>query len=106
MIRKQVLTNFSKFDSVKVGTVEEFQGQERKIILVSLVRTNPKMYTYDEKNNIGFMTNEKRLNVAITRAKSLLVIFGKEQAIQNHEKWNLIADYAKKNGTFFRSAND
>lgn len=101
LIRRDTLANMRGFETVKVGTVEEFQGQERKIILVSLVRTDPKQYEKDDEDkNLGFMNCDKRLNVSISRAKSLLIIFGKASALANHEKWKSVVDHAKANSTF------
>ncbi|CAN1285360.1 Probable RNA helicase SDE3 [Linum perenne] len=77
--RQQVLkikTVLEKWDmmNVKVGSVEQFQGQEREVIIVSTVRSNT---TY----SLGFLSNPRRLNVAVTRARSLLIIIGNPHII-------------------------
>lgn len=101
LIRRELLSKLRGFETVKVGTVEEFQGQERKIILVSLVRTDPKQYEKDDEDkNLGFMNCDKRMNVSISRAKSLLIVIGKASALANHEKWKSVVDHAKKNSTY------
>lgn len=56
-------------ETPKIGTVEEFQGQERKIILVSTVRSNVEATQNDQTYNLGFVQNARRLNVAISRAR-------------------------------------
>lgn len=53
----------------KVGSVEEFQGLERKIILVSTVRTNCKLAELDLKRGMGIIKCPKRLNVVLSRAR-------------------------------------
>jgi hypothetical protein len=55
-------------DGVQVGSVEEFQGQEKKVIIVSTVRSNDQFVQFDCEHNLGFVKNPKRFNVAITRA--------------------------------------
>ena len=61
---------------IKVGSVETFQGQERRCIIVSTVRADVEHVASDLKYNLGFVANEKRFNVTITRAKALLIVVG------------------------------
>ncbi|UYV64033.1 MOV10L1, partial [Cordylochernes scorpioides] len=77
--RKQVekLRRFFTMMSIppcKVGSVEEFQGQERIAIIVSTVRTQSSNLTFEQ--NIGFLSQPKRFNVTVTRAKHALIVVG------------------------------
>ncbi|MCJ8288747.1 MAG: AAA family ATPase [Crocinitomicaceae bacterium] len=60
--------------TLKVSTVDSFQGQEMKIIIVSLVRSNA-------DGNIGFLKDYRRMNVALTRAKEQLIVIGDSSTI-------------------------
>ena len=54
---------------VKVDTVDSFQGSEKVVILLSTVRAN-------EQQQIGFASDPNRMNVAVTRARKALIVFG------------------------------
>jgi helicase MOV-10 len=77
---KRALETFEMPD-LRVGSVEQFQGQEREIIIISTVRSTVKHNENDKIFNLGFLTNYRRFNVAITRAKSLLIIVGNPHII-------------------------
>lgn len=70
-----------EMEYVKVGSVEQFQGQEREIIIISTVRSTVKHNEFDRVHQLGFLSNHRRFNVAITRARSLLVIVGNPHVI-------------------------
>ncbi|KAI9575534.1 hypothetical protein GQX74_014231, partial [Glossina fuscipes] len=61
----------------KIGSVEEFQGQERNIILISTVRSSKEHIPSDVRHALGFIQNEKRINVTISRARYLLIVYSK-----------------------------
>lgn len=85
---------------LKIGTVEEFQGQERQIILVSTVRTEERHTASDSKFGLGFLHCAKRMNVAISRARALLVVFGKREMLEKDSHWKKLIDFSVANGTY------
>lgn len=81
---------------VNINTIDSFQGQERDIIYISLVRSN-------EKGEIGFLADTRRMNVAMTRARKKLVIIGDSGTIASHPFYNNFLDYINEIGAY-RSA--
>ena len=61
---------------IEVATVDSFQGRECDVVLYSTVRSNP-------QGNIGFLRDDRRINVALSRARHLLVIVGDDQTMRN-----------------------
>ncbi|KAI4471093.1 dna2/nam7 helicase family [Holotrichia oblita] len=90
----------AEFDIPKVGTVEEFQGQEFKVIILSTVRSNKNMLACDRLHNLGFVTQPKRLNVALTRAQILTIVVGNPYLLINDSSWRYIIQFAVKNGCY------
>lgn len=76
---KEVLDRL-EMTEVKVS-VEQFQGQEKQVIIISTVRSTIKHNEFDRAYGLGFLSNPRRFNVAITRAISLLVIIGNPHII-------------------------
>ncbi|XP_054905535.1 putative helicase mov-10-B.1 [Poeciliopsis prolifica] len=82
--------------TLKVGSVEEFQGQERRVILVSAVRSSANYMDFDKKFSLGFIKNEKRFNVAVTRAKALLIVVGNPLMLSADPNWASFIEYCKE----------
>ncbi|KAF8895854.1 RNA helicase [Gymnopilus junonius] len=85
-------------EDVKVGSVEEFQGQERKVILISTVRSSKEFVEYDLKHTLGFVANPRRFNVAVTRAQALLIVVGDPQVLSLDPLWRSFLNYIYLNG--------
>ncbi|CAN6307934.1 unnamed protein product [Urochloa humidicola] len=96
---KKALETFEMPD-LKVGSVEQFQGQEREVIIISTVRSTVKHNEFDKFFNLGFLSNYKRFNVAITRAKSLLIIVGNPHIITKDRHWDRLLQYCADNGSY------
>ena len=60
----------------KLYRISHHHRQERKVIIVSTVRSQQKFLAHDFRHKLGFLRNPKRFNVAITRAKALLIVVG------------------------------
>lgn len=78
---------------ITVNTIDGFQGQERDVILISLVRSN-------DAGVIGFVADERRLNVAMTRAKKRLIIVGDIATLGNHQLFLDLVDHFEKTGNY------
>ncbi|KAM4872954.1 helicase MOV-10 isoform 1-T2 [Thomomys bottae] len=85
---------------LKVGSVEEFQGQERSVILISTVRSSQGFVQLDLDFNLGFLKNPKRFNVAVTRAKALLIVIGNPLLLGHDPDWKAFLEFCKENGGY------
>ena len=74
---------------ISVNTVDGFQGQERDVILISLVRAN-------DDGQIGFLSDLRRMNVAITRARMKLIILGDTQTLGRHPFYAKLYQYIER----------
>ena len=118
------------YGNCKVGSVEEFQGSERPVIILSTVRSTVDFIQFDQKHKVrigvviglssyciyivgacltqpcqllqqlGFLANEKRFNVALTRAQSLLIMIGNPFTLENDSNWNSMIEYVVDGGGY------
>ena len=86
---------------ISVNTVDGFQGQERDVILISMVRDNT-------SGSIGFLNDLRRMNVAITRARMKLIIFGNAETLRKTKFYERLIEYFEERGDFVQvvTAND
>jgi superfamily I DNA and/or RNA helicase len=75
-------------DGLEVDTVDGFQGREKEAVLVSLVRSN-------EKQEVGFLADVRRMNVALTRARRRLEVVGDGATIASHEFYSAFVDFTQ-----------
>ncbi|CAE6384609.1 unnamed protein product [Rhizoctonia solani] len=88
----------SNGEGIKVGSVEEFQGQERKVIIVSTVRSSAQEVEFDLRHTLGFVANDRRFNVTITRAQALLIIVGDASVLGLDPLWRSFLTYVRREG--------
>jgi len=89
-----LLNHRCKSDKIEINTVDGFQGREKELIVLSLVRSN-------HRNNIGFLRDLRRMNVSLTRAKRKLIIIGDTTTISSHPLYEDLIDYVKENGLYY-----
>ncbi|XP_032914987.1 RNA helicase Mov10l1 isoform X1 [Catharus ustulatus] len=95
----RVLLRNIDLEDIKVGTVEEFQGQEYMVVILSTVRSQ-KVVIDDEKHCLGFLCNPKRFNVAITRAKALLIVVGNPHVLVKDPCFYALLEYSLMNRVY------
>jgi hypothetical protein len=91
LIRNQLNLVEKDGERCEVSTVDGFQGREKEVIILSLVRSNP-------QHEVGFLADERRLNVAITRPKRLLVIVGDSATVSTDPFMAVIFEKVKATG--------
>ncbi len=87
-IAKEMLPN-----GMRISTIDSFQGQEKENIILSLVRSN-------DENEIGFLKDYRRMNVAITRAKEKLFVIGDSATIAADKFYDAFLSYVEANGEY------
>jgi predicted DNA helicase len=80
---------------VEVDTVDGFQGREKEVVLVSLVRSN-------DRGEIGFLDEPRRFNVAVTRAKRKVVVVGDTNTVTSGDVFDAVVRYAEDEGSIVR----
>lgn len=85
------LRSYSAF--LTIDSIDGFQGRERDIMMISLVRSNA-------KGEIGFLSDTRRMNVALTRAKRKMIVIGDSATLSTHPFYNAFLDYVDENNCY------
>jgi len=86
-------TNLLATYNIEISTIDSFQGREMDIIYISLVRSN-------DQGDIGFLSDIRRMNVAMTRAKLRLVVLGDSATIGNHEFYKKFLEHVELHDSY------
>lgn len=87
-------------DGIKIGSPEEFQGDERRVIVISTVRASADHLADDQFFRLGFLRNPKRFNVAVTRAKALLIVVGCPDILSLDKQWGGLLRFIQEQGGY------
>jgi predicted DNA helicase len=89
----RLLASKSPDPAIEIDSVDGFQGREKELVIVSLVRSNIEA-------EMGFLTDTRRMNVAMTRARRKLVVIGDSATLSSIKFYRDFMDYVEKNGVY------
>jgi superfamily I DNA and/or RNA helicase len=99
---RSAIKDKKEFEALDINTIDGFQGREKDIILFSCVRAHPgtsnalSAHTNIEKKHIGFLSDIRRMNVGLTRAKYSCIIVGNSSSLSVNRNWDALIQDAKK----------
>ncbi len=79
--------------AIEIDTVDGFQGREKEAVVISLVRSNT-------TGEVGFLSDTRRTNVALTRARRKLIVIGDSSTLANHEFYRRLLDHFEREGAY------
>lgn len=96
--------------AVRVGTIDDFQGQEQRIVVISTVLSRPESLPMagsgSTDGNVGFWRNPRRFNVAITRARALMIVVGSPTVLSEDPSWRQLLGFIGARGTWFGAGRE
>ena len=99
--KRNIIKNLQKtyneinYESLTIDTIDGFQGMERDLIIISLVRSN-------DDGKIGFVNDPRRINVMLTRAKRGLIVIGNKTCMEKNVIWKRWINFVEKNDLIFK----
>jgi DNA polymerase III epsilon subunit-like protein len=87
------------YPELEIKSVDGFQGREKEVVILSMVRSN-------QMQNLGFLTEKRRLNVGVTRARRQLVLVCDSQTVSSHEFIRKFVNYVRKRGKTLSPTKD
>lgn len=95
LIKRNLASNqkLKSFSKIRVGSIDGFQGQEADVVYISLVRSN-------DRKEIGFLRDIRRMNVALTRARMRLVVIGDSATLSNSDFYSSFIKFAEETGAY------
>ncbi|KAG0224345.1 hypothetical protein BGW41_005152 [Actinomortierella wolfii] len=96
---RQVL-RMNRLSNVNVGTVEDYQGQEHRVILISTTRSRAKYLDQDVRQGLGLVHFRKRINVSLTRAKAMLIVIGNPELLILDDHWSEYLHFCLRNAAY------
>lgn len=79
--------------AIEIDTVDGFQGREKEAVVISLVRSN-------STGEVGFLSDTRRTNVALTRARRKLIVIGDSSTLANHDFYRRLLDHFEREGAY------
>ena len=87
-----------RLNGLNIGPMEAFQGLESRVVIICTTRTRTRFLKDDEEKGVGIIGNEKKFNVAITRAKEGLIVIGNPWTMSTNLYWNEFLRFCYRNG--------
>jgi superfamily I DNA and/or RNA helicase len=87
----RLLRSLLTIDGLEIDTVDGFQGREKEAVVISLVRSN-------SNGELGFLTDTRRMNVALTRARRKLIVIGDSATIARHPFYERLLSHFERHG--------
>ena len=90
-----MLQHGCKVTDIEINTVDSYQGREKEIMIFNCVRSND-IQAEEPYKSLGFLVDERRLNVAITRPKNFLFVIGNSTTLMKSPTWSELIDSHKE----------